>query len=64
MDKNKIPQEVVRAIGKALAQEELKEFWNNPHESLGGKSPRQLWERGEKNKVLQFIESAKSGDMA
>ena len=59
-----IPEQIIKAVDKTLSQEELTEFWNNPHPLLDGKSPKRLWEKGDRNRVLQFIESAKSGDMA
>ena len=59
-----MPEEVIRALGYALNPEEKENFWVTPNQLLGDQSPKTLWERGEKQRILDFIKSAKSGDMA
>lgn len=58
-----IPNEIRKAVGNGLSEINLQIFWNQPHKLLEGKSPKELWATGEKQRVLAFIESAKSGDM-
>lgn len=59
-----IPTEVVVLARNAISPDELERWWTTPHPLLGGVSPKYLWEAGMKKTVLDFIESAKSGDMA
>lgn len=59
-----IPNEIRNVVGNALSEDNLQMFWGRPHDLLDGNSPQELWAAGEKQKVLAFIESAKSGDMA
>jgi len=59
-----VPLGVKNRIGNALREEKIFEWWITTHSLLGNRSPRQLWENGETDRVLVFIDSAKSGDMA
>jgi len=59
-----MPKEVETAIGHTMKEENIRKWWLTSHSLLGDKSPRDLWEKGDRKKVLDFIESAKSGDMA
>lgn len=64
MAKDSIPDEIRKAVGSALSEDSLQFFWNRPHKLLEGKSPKELWDAGEKQKLLSFIACAQSGDMA
>ncbi|MBU6414718.1 hypothetical protein KGQ34_00535 [Patescibacteria group bacterium] len=64
MAKDIIPGEIRKVVGNALSEDNLQIFWNQPHDLLRGKSPKELWADGEKQRVLLFIKSAQSGDMA
>lgn len=57
------PMEVQLAVGSAMKYPDLLIWWNGPHR-LFGQSPKELWAVGRKEEVLNFIQSAKSGDMA
>lgn len=59
---NTVPEEVRSLIGDAI--KDVETFWNDKHELFSGKSPKEVWESGDKERVIDFILSAKSGDMA
>ena len=60
-----VPSEITVALKRILPSSDLlMNFWNTPHNLLENKSPKELWKEGKFQRVLDFIESAKSGDMA
>jgi hypothetical protein len=58
-----IPQEIKTLMGRALKPEDFTKWWEKPHNLLGGISPKDAWHSGRSSEVINFIQSALSGDM-
>ena len=52
-----VPREVVTRVGSAMEIDELARWWVERHEVLGT-SPRDLWTKGQQERVLNFIDAA------
>jgi transcriptional regulator with XRE-family HTH domain len=58
-------KELIRRIGKAIPEEELVSFLTTPHRLLRGYRPADLLESDYSfQDLIDFVEAAKSGDMA
>jgi len=63
--RHQVPQEI-REIAAGMGDEKLDDDWNKPRAELHGSSLASLWHEAEqlRARVLDFIQAAKSGDMA
>ena len=58
-----VPDEVRNLVGKAMTPTGLDIWWIAEHSLLDNKRPMDLWPT-EKQRVIDFINAAKGGDMA
>ena len=56
-----VPQEVRDAVGDMLSKDDLEMWWVSSIPVLDGRSPKDVWEEGNKKTVLDLIEEVKSG---
>ena len=57
-----LPPQVIRAVGRAITTESLMRFWDTIHPALGDKSPKQIWDDGNHERVLNYINCTWKGD--
>jgi len=50
-----VPEEVRNILSDTLTEAGIRGLWSRPHERLGNRSPRELWEDGEEDRVLVFV---------
>ena len=62
MAKKVVPAEVRTAVGNALTPESLASWWEAKTRWFEHRSPREAWEAGERQKVMDFIAAAKKRD--
>lgn len=54
-----VPRQVQDLVGGAMPPEWLDAFWETENLMLNGKSPREVWELGDHEEVLNFMTATK-----
>ena len=56
-----VPQEVSDAIDDLLNKDDLEIWWVSPIRVLDDRSPKDVWEKGDKKSILDLLEEIKGG---